>query len=77
MRRHDLDWVSLIAGLVFAALAVTYVVASLTDATINGRFVWPGVLIALGAAGIAAAVTANAREEKAFAATEATETDET
>jgi hypothetical protein len=67
VRRHDLDWVSLIAGLVFAALAVTYLVASLADASVDGRFVWPAVCIALGAAGVATAVTANAREEKAFA----------
>jgi len=67
MRRHDLDWVSLIAGLVFLVFAVTYTVVSLTDVTLDGRFVWPIVLVALGAAGVATAVTATAREEKAYA----------
>ena len=67
MRRHDLDWVSLIAGLVFLVFAVVYTVASLTDVSIDGRFVWPIVLVALGAAGVATAVTATQREEKAFA----------
>lgn len=67
MRRHDLDWISLIAGLVFAALAVTYLVASIADVSLDGRFVWPAVFIALGAAGVATAITAAAREEKSFA----------
>ena len=40
---------------------------SLTDVTLDGRFVWPIVLVALGAAGVATAVTATAREEKAYA----------
>ncbi len=66
MRRHDLDWISLIAGLVFAALAVTYLVASIADVSLDGRFVWPAVFIALGAAGVATAITAAARQEKAF-----------
>jgi uncharacterized integral membrane protein len=67
VRRHDLDWVSLIAGLVFLAFAAIYTVASLTDVSIDGRFVWPIVLVALGAAGVATAVTATQREEKAYA----------
>ena len=67
MRRHDLDWVSLIAGAVFLVFAVIYTVASLPDVSIDGRFVWPIVLVALGAAGVATAVTATQREEKAFA----------
>ncbi len=67
MRRHDLDWVSLIAGIVFLAFAAAYGLASLTDVSIDGRFVWPVVFVALGAAGVATAVTATAREEKAFA----------
>jgi uncharacterized integral membrane protein len=67
VRRHDLDWVSLIAGAVFLVFAVVYTLASLTDVSIDGRFVWPVVLVALGAAGVATAVTATRREEKTFA----------
>jgi uncharacterized integral membrane protein len=67
VRRHDLDWVSLIAGLVFLGFAAVYAVAALTDVSIDGRFVWPIVFVALGAAGVATAVTATAREEKSFA----------
>jgi uncharacterized integral membrane protein len=68
--------VSLIAGLVFLVFAVVYTVVSLTDVSIDGRFVWPIVLVALGAAGVATAVTATAREEKAFADTTMTEANE-
>ena len=34
------------------------------DVSLDGRFVWPIVLVALGAAGLATAVRANAREEQ-------------
>ncbi|MFN8133658.1 MAG: hypothetical protein U0R70_19115 [Solirubrobacteraceae bacterium] len=50
MRRHDLDWVSLIAGLVFTVLALGYLLVAVTDLSIDGRFVWPVVLVALGGA---------------------------
>ena len=69
MRRHDLDWVSLIAGVVFLGFAVIYAVASLADISVDGRFVWPIVFVALGAAGIATAVTASAREERTYGET--------
>ncbi len=67
MRRHDLDWVSLIAGIVFLSLAVAYAASGVTGFELDVRIVWPVVLVALGAGGIATAVTANAREERAFA----------
>lgn len=66
MRRHDLDWVSLIAGAVFTGLALIYLVTGITDVTVDGRFVWPVVLVALGAAGVASAIRANQREEEQF-----------
>ena len=34
--------------------------------TVDGRFVWPVVLVALGAAGVASAIRANQREEEQF-----------
>lgn len=67
MRRHDLDWISLIAGIIFTGLALLYLVVGVTDVNVDQRFVWPLVLVALGAAGIATAVSANMREEKRFA----------
>ena len=67
MRRHDLDWVSLIAGAVFTGIALLYLVVAVTDVSVDQRLVWPLVLVALGAAGIATAVSANMREEKKYA----------
>ena len=66
MRRHDLDWVSLIAGAVFTGLALVYLITGITDVTVDGRFTWPVVLVALGAAGVASAIRANQREEEQF-----------
>ncbi|MFN8155851.1 MAG: hypothetical protein U0R68_00420 [Candidatus Nanopelagicales bacterium] len=77
MRRHDLDWVSLIGGIVFTGIAVLYLVVAVTDVNVDARFVWPLVLVALGAAGIATAVSANLREEKRFAEVPASTDDET
>jgi uncharacterized integral membrane protein len=67
VRRHDLDWISLIGGIVFTAIALLYLVVAVTDVSVDQRLVWPLVLVALGAAGIATAVSANMREEKRFA----------
>jgi uncharacterized integral membrane protein len=67
VRRHDLDWISLIGGIVFTAIALLYLVVAVTDVNLDQRLVWPLVLVALGAAGIATAVSANMREEKRFA----------
>ena len=66
MRRHDLDWVSLIAGAVFTGLALVYLITGITDVTLDVRFIWPVVLVALGAAGVASAIRANQREEEQF-----------
>ncbi len=66
MRRHDLDWVSLVAGLVLTGFAAAYLLSSLTGASLDARYVWPVVFVALGAAGLATAIRANAREERAF-----------
>ena len=41
------------------AFALVYLAVGLTDVSIDGRFVWPIVLVALGAAGVATAVSAN------------------
>lgn len=68
MRRHELDWVSLIAGVVFTGLALLYLLVAATDVTIDARIVWPIVLVALGLAGVATAVRATQREERAFPA---------
>jgi hypothetical protein len=67
VRRHDLDVVSLVAGLLFIGFALAYLLVGTTDVDINARFVWPLVFVAFGAAGLATAIRANSREERAFA----------
>ncbi|AUG77704.1 hypothetical protein CFP65_2893 [Kitasatospora sp. MMS16-BH015] len=61
MRKHPLDLFSLIAGALFAVIAVLYLVASLNDRSVNGHLVIPVTFITLGGAGLAAAVVAMAR----------------
>jgi len=56
VRRHELDWVSLIAGIVFTGIAALYLVVAGTDLSIDHRLVWPVVFVALGLAGVATAV---------------------
>jgi hypothetical protein len=68
MRRHELDWVSLIAGIVFTGIAALYLVVAGSDLSIDHRLVWPVVFVALGLAGVATAVRATRREEDTFAA---------
>lgn len=52
MPRHDLDVISLMAGIGFAGLGL---VALIGDGTaIHGRWTWPILLIAIGMAGLVA-----------------------
>jgi hypothetical protein len=53
VRKHDLDWTSLVAGLVFVGLAAAYLVAAYADVTISAGWVLPLALIGLGLAGLA------------------------
>jgi hypothetical protein len=61
VRRHDLDLTSLVAGLVFVALAAVYLVGSLTDVHIGWRWVLPLLLIGLGVAGLAGSLRSSFR----------------
>lgn len=61
MRKHRLDLFSLVAGALFAVIAVLYLVASLNDLSVNGRIVIPVTFIVLGTGGLAGAVLAMSR----------------
>ena len=56
MKRHDLDWVSLIAGTVFLLVAATHLVGAATDNRPDLRWLVPAMLVGIGVAGIAGAV---------------------
>ncbi|WP_033258502.1 MULTISPECIES: hypothetical protein [Kitasatospora] len=61
MRKHRFDVYALVAGGLFSALAVLYLVASLNDREVNSRFVLPLTFIVLGAGGLAGALVAASR----------------
>ncbi|MDP9224087.1 MAG: hypothetical protein M3P18_09560 [Actinomycetota bacterium] len=53
MKRHSLDPVSLVSGLLLAGIGLTFLVARVDIANSNLRWVWPLPLLALGALMIA------------------------
>ena len=61
MRRHELDWVSLVAGLVFVAIAAAYLLQVSLDVTIAAGWVLPITLIGLGVAGLATSLVRTGR----------------
>lgn len=64
MRKHPIDLLSLVAGLLFTALAVGYIASNYYDVEINPRLVLPVTLVALGVAGLAGSVLAQRRSDK-------------
>jgi hypothetical protein len=49
MKRHALDPISLVFGLLLAGSGLTFLVARVDVANTNFRWVWPVALLALGA----------------------------
>lgn len=62
MKRHPIEYLSLISGLSFLAFAITYLVASALGATPVFAVTVPLLIIGLGVAGIAAAVASQKRQ---------------
>jgi hypothetical protein len=52
VRRHELDVFSLVAGLVFVAVAIGHLLDEGAGLDFDGRWIAPVVLVALGAAGL-------------------------
>ena len=57
MKRHAFDATSFIFGVVLAASAIGFFLAAQNEWDVDGRWVLPAVLIVLGIAGIAGAVS--------------------
>jgi hypothetical protein len=53
---HDRDTVSLMAGLLLVLIAGVFLVGDLTSLSVDGRWVAPLVLIAVGGAGLASSL---------------------
>jgi len=64
MKRHELDWFSLVAGAVFMVIAVTQLVDAATDASVDLGWLFPVGLVALGAAGLAGALRGGDRRDR-------------
>ena len=64
MRQHENDYFSLAAGLLFTVLGVLFAVSAATGWQIDGRWIAPTALIALGAGGVAASLAASKRQQR-------------
>ena len=71
MKRHDMDLVSLIAGAVFAVVALTSLVGAATDESVDLGWVAPVVLVGLGVAGLAGSLRSGRRRDEQQGAGEA------
>jgi hypothetical protein len=54
MERHQLDPLSLVGGVVFGGLGVLFLLDGWDTITVQPRWIWPILLIALGVAGLVA-----------------------
>ena len=75
MQRHETDYFSLAAGLFFTILGLVLVAAALGHWTLDGRWIAPTMLIALGAGGIAASLAATNRQRHEAEAVSSTATE--
>lgn len=60
MDRHERDAVSLMGGLLVVLLAGLFLVGDLTDLSLDGRWVVPAVLLAVGATGLVSSLRSRA-----------------
>ena len=66
MRRHPLDVFSLLSGLLVLGFAVAYLVGAATEYRLDARLAVPLLLVGLGAAGLAGALVAQRRSDRAL-----------
>ena len=66
MRRHPLDLFSLLSGLLIVGFALAYLIGAYTDVRLDARLAFPLLLVGLGAAGLAGALAAQRRSDRAL-----------
>lgn len=64
MSRHDRDDVSLMSGLLLVLLAAAFLLNDLTALDLDGRWVAPALLIAVGLVGLVATLRRTGRPEE-------------
>jgi hypothetical protein len=62
--RHDVDIMSLIAGLVFVAVGVAYLLSAMDVIEVEAKWVVPLALIGLGVAGLAGSLLRMSRGQR-------------
>jgi len=63
MKRHPFDVLSFVAGSVFVILGVAFAIAG-SGVVDQARWVWPAILLTLGAAGLAAVLRPSSDESE-------------
>jgi hypothetical protein len=63
VRKHEFDLTSFVAGLVFLAIAVAYLVGAFTSVRIDATWVLPLGLVGLGVAGLAGSLRVGLRPD--------------
>jgi hypothetical protein len=66
VRKHPLDLFSLLSGLLIVGFAVAYFVGAFTEYRLDARLAFPLLLVGLGGAGLAGAVVAQRRNDRAL-----------
>jgi hypothetical protein len=61
VRRHELDLFSLLAGLVFVAVAVGHLLDVAVDLDVDGRYVAPVALVVIGVVSLAGVLRSSGR----------------
>ncbi len=76
MRQHETDYFSLAAGVLFTVLGILLATSAATGWQIDGQWLFPMLLIALGGGGVAASLAGARRQAQADAlASEADQAD--
>ncbi len=73
MKRHALDPLSLVFGLLLTGVGLLFLVGGIDAADLRGEFVWPLPVLILGAAIVAVALSSKDRSEASGAAVAAKE----
>jgi hypothetical protein len=66
VKRHEIDYFSLAAGLLFTVLGIGLAISAATGWSFNGAWIAPVTLIMLGGGGVAASLAGHRRATAAY-----------